>query len=373
MTPQQAERTIYRDPVTDHVVWRITNSPYADTHAYYDVNPYSPDQHHILFSSALPRDITIPLKDNLSTPKGVIHVLDTRTWTRRLLAKDALYASHTGAFAIWHPSGQSVLFRHASGKVAIVDLDTLATRLVEGDIRQLSPDGNTIVWPNNDPDYAQGRGIYRVNTDGSGRRMIASAQEIYDLTPQEVAFDQADMFLQNTKWSVDGTRILLATRVPANPAKGYDKIKHIYIIGADGSVKRWLTDYGHHHSWSSNGSAILYCDWLHHPPLGECRAPRLFLIDADGSNKRVVIDQPLGGHPLMSPDGRHIVTWDTRGIILVDIGEQTTQYLTTFGDGFDMSHRGTHPHAVWRQDGRQILYNSAQIGRSQIYVMPFDA
>ena len=65
-----------------------------------------------------------------------------------------------------------------------------------------------------------------------------------------------------------------------------------------------------------------------------------------------------------------IATWDDHGIIIVHVAEQRSEYVTSFGAGFDMSHRGTHPHPVWKPDGSAILYNSAQFGRSQICLLP---
>ena len=92
------------------------------------------------------------------------------------------------------------------------------------------------------------------------------------------------------------------------------------------------------------------------------------MINFDGSGKEVVIDQPLGGHPIASPDGSMITTWDDKGVILVDLEAQSVEYLAMFVPDFDhRSHRGTHPHFLWSLDGSQILYNSAQSGRSHLY------
>ena len=143
--------------------------------------------------------------------------------------------------------------------------------------------------------------------------------------------------------------------------------RSLYVASRDGSELRWLTYFGHHHSWTPGAESVLFCGWLDPQTRKE---PRLFLIDFDGSNRRVVVDEPLGGHPIMSPDHSMIATWDDRGVILVHVDEGRWEYAASFGEGFDMSHRGTHPHPVWKGDGTQLLYNSAQFGHSQVCLLP---
>ena len=53
----QLAKTVFTDPETGRTVWRMTDSPYHDKHAYYDVCPWSPDGTKICFSSARPEDI----------------------------------------------------------------------------------------------------------------------------------------------------------------------------------------------------------------------------------------------------------------------------------------------------------------------------
>ena len=209
-----------------------------------------------------------------------------------------------------------------------------------------------------------------MNSDGTEPALIASAERIYEATPNRDAFDIEDMFVQNTKWHPDDEHILMVTRIPHQGINNY--WKHLYIISRDGSVVRWLTDYGHHHSWTPDGKSVLYSDWRDREPLQGMprKVPRLYLIDFDGSNKRMVVDEPLGGHPLMDPTGTMIVTWDNEGVILVRIPEQTVEYLTYYQNPFEVSHMGTHPHAVWSHDGSQILYNSAESGHSELYLIP---
>jgi Tol biopolymer transport system component len=165
--------------------------------------------------------------------------------------------------------------------------------------------------------------------------------------------------------------MLVAMWIKANPGDlqpwNSSPRRSIYIVSREGSERRWLTFFGHHHSWTANGTQVLYSGFMEHTDDGVRQQPRLYLIDFDGGNKRVVIDQPLGGHPIASPDGSLITTWDDQGVILVDLGKQKVEYLAMLEPSFDMTHYGTHPHCIWRHDGGAILYNSAQSGHSQLY------
>ena len=72
--------------------------------------------------------------------------------------------------------------------------------------------------------------------------------------------------------------------------------------------------------------------------------------------------------PLMDPSGQRIADFDGKGIFVTHIKEQRIERVATFRKGFDMSHKGTHPHCVWSRDGTQILYNSAETGHCEVYL-----
>ena len=368
-----SERTVFQDQETGRTIWRLTNSQREDKHTYYDICPWSADQRYIVFSSADAQDLTIQHGDNLATRNGEVYLMDTENDEISKIADEALFTTHNGTHAMWHPKEKKVYFYRAPNQVGVVDVAARKLeRVMEGGIRQLSPDGEKFAFPSNDPDRIGGRGIYTMNEDGSDAHRIVSTEELYELTPNKQEFDVEEMTVGNTKWTPDGQHMLVAMWVQPKA-----KVRRsLYVVSRDGaanaskSEKRWLTYFGHHHSWTPDGRQVLYCGWKTHTSDGVREDPRLFLINLDGSARRVAIEEPLGGHPIMDPTGTMIVTWDHQGVLLVSIREQKVERLTSFGSGFDMTHRGTHPHCVWSPDGTQILYNSAQTGHSQLYLIP---
>ena len=372
------ERSVSVDQHTGRTIEQLTDGPMSDLHTYYDICPWSPDGRYLVFSAAYPADLTIVHRDTLATDKGHLYLMDLNTYELRLLADDAFYNTHTGAFPVWHPTENHVFFYTAPEEVAVVSADSGALlRKLQGGIRQVSPDGKLLSWTTNDVKSDLPPGVYTLKADGAGGdddadlALIAPTEALYELTPNKHLFHIDQMTVGNTKWTPDAQHMLVAMWIKATP----DDLspwtspfrRSIYIVSRDGSERRWLTFFGHHHSWTAQGTTVLYSGYCRHTDEGVKEEPRLHMIDFDGSNNRVVIDHPLGGHPIASPDGSKITTWDNRGVILVDLKTQTVDYLAVLEPAFDQSHRGTHPHCLWSPDGSQILYNSAQSGQSHLY------
>ena len=379
------ERSTYVDPYTGRTIEQLTNSPMSDLHTYYDISPWSPDGRYMVFSAALAADLTAVHRDTLATCNGHICLMDLQSFEPRLLAENAYYNTHTGAFPVWHPTANQVFFYSAPEEVSVVDADWSCLegrggallRKMKGGIRQVSPDGSLLSWTTYDIRTDLPRGVYTLRSDSEGDTtqsdltLIASTEELYELTPNKHLFHIDQMTVGNTKWTPDARHMLVAMWVKATPddlSPWKSRFRRsIYIVSRDGSEICWLTFCGHHHSWTAEGTKVLYSGYRHHTDEGQQDEPRLYMINFDGSGKEVIIDQPLGGHPIASPDGGKITTWDNRGVVLVDLAAQSVEYLAVLEPSFGQSHRGTHPHCLWSLDGSQILYNSAQSGRSHLY------
>lgn len=363
------ERKEFTDSKTGRRIVQLTaNSQWESKSGYYDICPWSEDGTLLALSSARPEDLVNPYRDNVSSEAGQACVMDTNTSEIRVIADDAFYISHSGAFPVWRPKSHVLSFRRKKN-TCVVDLDTGEENILDGVIRQVSPDGRRFVGSPSGRDRVEESGVvFVMDIDGSDPRCLATKRQLYDITPNRDEFDISEMTVGNKKWSPDGQSILVAMWVKPRPAVH----RSLYIVSRDGSEIRWLAHFGHHHSWTPDGSAILFNDWLEYPADGKKSdgSQRIHLVDFDGSNRRVVIDQPLGSHPIMHPGGKVIADWDRDGLYLVHVEEQRVERVAEFAQRFDMSHRGTHPHCVWSPDGTQLLYNSAESGHSEIYMIP---
>ena len=72
----QPERSTYVDQQTGRTVEQLTSSPMADLHTYYDISPWSPDGRYMVFSAAIPSDVTTVHRDTLATESGRLYLMD---------------------------------------------------------------------------------------------------------------------------------------------------------------------------------------------------------------------------------------------------------------------------------------------------------
>ncbi|MFW6155165.1 MAG: TolB family protein [Planctomycetota bacterium] len=336
-------------------------------HTYYDICPWSHDGRFILYSSAPVDGSWTPFgHDTLACRDGRVSVIDTGTGGSREVAGDAVYMKHGGAFCLWHPARHKVYYRRSETVFAGLDLATGEQTDLPAAIRQMSPDGGSFATVTRCArPGGQGAAVGVMAEDGSDVRDLVDRERLYELTPNRDAFRPEDMTLGNTKWRPDGRHLLIAMWVYPRPHAR----RSLYIASRDGTEVRWLTHFAHHHSWTADGRHILFNDRVPVGPDGTTE-PRMHLIDFDGTGRRVVFDQPVGSHPLMHPDRDRILDADTRGIYVVRLDRGRIERLAEFAVPFDHTHHGTHPHPVWNHDGSQILYNSAETGHSELYLIP---
>lgn len=358
-----SERSEYTDPVTGRRVVRLTHSPFNDKHAYYDISPWSPDGSLIAFSSALPGERA-----------SVLSVMDADGTNIRKLADAYGFSSHTGTFHAWAPDGRSLYFNtswtnEVGARQSGVARVWLADRRVErhdGGMRQVSLAHGRLLWMENGrSEDAPERGLYSAAADGTDVRLLCRTADIEALSPtRERHGECATLGLTNCKWSPDGTKVMVV--LVGNDANGAQLVKEIYIANADGSELHFVMTFAHHHIWHPNSQQVI----------ANC-ADGLYIVNADGTGRRKLSDLAQG-HPSFSPDGSMIVT-DCYGgefvdmLVLIDPETGAVTPLCSAPTVHGRSHEtGTHMHPCWAPDGRSVLYDSDQEGHCQLYQVFLD-
>jgi TolB protein len=146
----------------------------------------------------------------------------------------------------------------------------------------------------------------------------------------------------------------------------------IFLIGADGSDPRQLTDdpaWDGWSAWSPNGQQIAFVS-------SRGAAGGLFVMDADGGNVRQIAD--IGGDPAWSPDGRQIaLTFAANGeypqIYVVTADGSSQQRLTSFENVPTPTLSMGNVSPAWSPDGGEIAFISEQLdGPSVVHAMRAD-
>jgi TolB protein len=187
-----------------------------------------------------------------------------------------------------------------------------------------SPDGRLIAFSSFD-DETPGRrcdtGLFVMNADGSGARLVAAAGTSPDWSPDgtKLAYASGGAIVVTTTtgagahavaqggepaWSPDGSQLV------------YTRNGSIYVANADGSGERLLVGAGSSPSWSPDGKQIVFAKPIpasafHGPPfVPDTQIPAgvtagLAMVNADGTGLTPLVSGEAY-EPAWSPDGRWI-------------------------------------------------------------------
>jgi Tol biopolymer transport system component/CubicO group peptidase (beta-lactamase class C family) len=201
-----------------------------------------------------------------------------------------------------------------------------------------SPDGQRIALGASNLDL-NGE-IYTASPDGTDLVRLT-----YDL-----AFDNLPA------WSPDGSTIAFVRGAPAST--------DLYLVAPDGSGLAQLTNFDGFESsptWSPDGRAIAFV-WGHGDVRGFGADAPLWVMAANGSSPRLLLDRPIG-YPMWSPDGRSIAV-ELRGkpsrIGILDV---RTRVLTELRQGYAPR---------WSPDGTRLVFLADSNETTDIFTMNID-
>ena len=186
--------------------------------------------------------------------------------------------------------------------------------------------------------------IWVMNDDGTDPRQLTH-NTTWDLGPV---------------WSPDGRTVAFfgaqfdpATDTPLAPP-------HVYLINADGTDQRLLTpaQAGRWPRFSPDGTKIAFDD-------GDPSSGDIWVVNADGTDARNLTKDRTARNirPDWSPDGQKIVFARSGDIYLMNADGSDPAQLT--GAGSDNA-------PAWSPDGQKIVFQSHRDGNDEIYVMNAD-
>jgi TolB protein len=226
-----------------------------------------------------------------------------------------------------------VTVRSAILVVAALGLIALAASCDSGNEKAGEPAGPCrIAFRFKDADYGDSPSdIYVVNPDGSGRRNLTAAGDVFEWSPV---------------WSPDGGRI-------AFTAQGSElSSTQIYVMNADGSNRRQLTHgraYSQMGMWSPDGQTIFYTQ------IDLDGNVTSWTMDADGSDNRRV---PGFQESFRSPDGKHVAGTRNSGLDDSDYYGSPDVFVAKSNgeDGRWLTRGGDAEFFGWSPDSEWILY-----------------
>jgi Tol biopolymer transport system component len=247
------------------------------------------------------------------------------------------------AYGRFSPDGTHVFTSNTDG----TDEQGLLSSIAEGP--RFSPDGRRIAVATESPQGLLVLGL--VNPDGSGYMRFARPDPTLNLGCSGA-------------WSPDASRLACEGWDDSNPARN-----GIYTVRASdgGGLTRVTTSPGGGHEvvgdYSPDGRQIVFIRGIH----VDEEHNTLMVINADGSDPRVLTDGKVGLASRWSPDGKTILTEANGSLLLVPVDGSQPSAIKINADAPVTATRG-----AWSPDGTWIVFSRVTSTGEDIYIMRRD-
>lgn len=240
-----------------------------------DAEPWSPESADLVF---------------MSTHRGnaEIYLLEAGSEERKNLTNHRL----SDNWPEWSPDGSRISFhsnREGNFDIWVMDPDgSNLVRLTDDPAHEYlatwSPDGRQIAfasWRQEEGEEEQAVHTYIMNADGTDQRRW---------------FPDSSDISAGVVWSPDGERLIV-------PREVGDQGTDLFLADTSGKILRRLTD-----DMAGNGAPAFSPDGTRIAYYADYRnRSEIVIIDADGSNRRVLVGRGQNWYPRWSPDGQWLV------------------------------------------------------------------
>ncbi|OHB49379.1 MAG: hypothetical protein A2Y10_09830 [Planctomycetes bacterium GWF2_41_51] len=353
------------DPCSSRTVWQITDSDLNNNiHSYYDHSPWNPATYEIIYTSTrnwYEDGNELMRAENASE----IWVMDPESYTHRRIKENAHFNLHVGAFPMWSPDGQKILYGDVDegNMFYICDMNSMDITTVYGMAgREWSPDGKYISGYNQAVNEVF---VYDVVNDVT--TSILTFEDLkYANSQLAPALYQSIHGLSHTKWSPDGARLTLISLITYDGQERY----FLHTFMPDGSFPLDISPSVnfHHHTWTPDSQKIVFGSGGNDPSWA-----KQYIMDSDGSDV-TLLTSGVAGHISLNPDGsKAVAERDYIAQYFTNISTGTNTVFTTLGSQI-LGLVQPHPHGVWSPGGGYVIYNNSnQSGTWQMFVVPIDA
>ena len=370
-----------QDPLTGRKITRYVSAQH-ETHHYYFVSPWSPDESRITFFRFDPGVEKLTARGRYP---GALWVMDADGSNERKLVDGLQGHYHVGVNQLWGPDGKHIYFLDtrktpnamarvpvAGGEVERVDTPVPCTRL--------SPDAKTLSCGD-----ANEQGVFHLAE--KRYEPLVTLERALALSPNRELTRHNPSALQNTRYSPAGDRIMIVHRT----LEDFPALVEVFVYDFETRQLRWLAHDLHHPTWRPDGKAILF---VRHDPLTNYQ--RLIEVDVETGLERIAFsaEHVPAGHPSYHPSKPHLILTDCYGgpmgdgLALIDTKAGVMRQLVTIPLGakpaapaderFPFRNWGVwfpprkylnEPRPVWNADGSEVLYTSEESGRLNLYIV----